>query len=510
MELRQSRFISRTIKNPFAGKPVNLKLMVLIWMLGAAVPVSPLWADDIILTSPKLESGSILTMEAIFEGLEEEHPLLKRARAKRMIASGKLLEALGKVEPKLVNDWELERLAKDGTTKSVGFNDTFLELQHRWGIKGFVGFRAGIGDVEVADLGIDTTNQPLMGIVIPLLRGFINNPENAQIEKTSLADRQATLDIQQTRQELYLGAATQYWNWVAAMKIRAINKKAVQVAEERVTQLMDQVESGARAPFDVIDARQEAQQRKNNLIKASRSVEKEQFKLALFMWKDDDVVVPDNLSAPEFPPAHPDLALVSYEVDRADALSKRPEVKQVDLEAEFNQIDLKVAENKMLPELLLEASPTRKPGEFVLGLGYRFGIQLSIPFRQREARGDLLKVRGEGERLRMLQRYQIQKIKMDVDNARSSLLRARERVEVLRQSLDYALELEKGERTRFELGTASLLVVNIRERNVLNAQKEWINAMSDYQKALALYHWATGKWAKGLNPDETQEPEENE
>lgn len=449
-------------------------------------------------------------METIFEGLEEEHPLLKRARAKRTIASGKLLEALGKVEPSLVNDWELERLAKNGPTESVGFNDTFLELQHRWGIKGFVGFRAGIGDVKVADLGIDTTNQPLMGIVIPLLRGFINNPENAQIQKTSLADRQANLDIQQTRQELYLGAATQYWNWVAALKIREINKKAVRVAEERVTQLADQVESGARAPFDVIDARQETQWRKNKLIKSSRSVEKEQFKLALFMWKDDDVVVPENRNAPEFPPAHPDLELASYEVDRADAISKRPELQQVDLEAEFNQIDLKVAENKMLPELMLEAVPTRKPGEFVLGLGYRFGVRLSFPFLQREARGDLLKVQGKGERLRMLQRYQIQKINMDVENARSSLLRARERVEVLRQSLDYALDLVKGERTRFELGTANLLVVNIRERNVLNAQEDWIDAMSDYQKALALYHWATGKWAKGVSHDETQELEESD
>lgn len=508
MNSRSSRLTSKSIPLPIPNKLVRLNWMVLavlLWM----VPASPLWAKDIVLITPKMDS-SILTLDAVFEGLEEEHPLLKRARAKRTIASGKLLKALGKIEPKLVNDWELERLVKNGATKSVGFNDTYLELQHRWGIKGFVGFRAGIGDVQVADLGIDTTNQPLLGIVIPLLRGFLNNPENAQIQKSSLADKLAMLDIQQTRQELYLGAATQYWNWVAALKILEVNKQAVRVAEARVAQLMEQVETGARANFDVIDARQEAQWRKNQLIQASRRVEKEQFKLALFMWKDDDVVVPESHGAPAFPPPHPDLALASYEVDRTEAVSKRPEVQQVNLEAEFNQIDLKVAENKMLPELLLEATPTRKPGEFVLGLGYRFGVQLSIPFLQRQARGELLEIQGEAERLRMLRQYQIQKIKMDVDNARSSLLRARERVEVLRQSLDYARELEKGERTRFQMGAADLLVVNIRERNVLSAQVDWINALSDYQKALARYHWATGKWAQGKSREEPQSIKEND
>lgn len=473
----------------------SVQCIVVTWMIWLFLGV-PLWAKESASKSPQLLPGSILTLDSVFEVLEEGHPLLKRTKANMVIASGKLLKALGKFEPKIVNDWELERLVKDGATKNVGFNDTFIELRHPWGIKGFAGFRAGIGDVEVADLGINTTNQPLLGIVIPLLRGFIHNPDNAELKKSSMADQQVELEIQQTRQDLYLGAATQYWNWVAASKIREIQEKAVSVAEERQSLLANQADSGARARFDVTDARQEVQSRKVQLIKDKRKVEEEQFKLALFLWKEEDLITPEKQKAPDFPPANPSQVLATFEQDKNNAITERPEVKQVMLQAEFNHIDLEVAENSLLPDLRLEAEPTRKPGEFVLGLGYRFGAQISFPFLQREARGNMLQVKGETERLRMLQQYRKQKINMDVANARSSITRSREKIDVLQKAVDYAIELENGERTRFELGATSLLIVNIRERNVLKAKKDWIKAMAEYQKSLALYQWATGKWAK--------------
>jgi hypothetical protein len=99
--------------------------------------------------------------------------------------------------------------------------------------------------------------------------------------------------------------------------------------------------------------------------------------------------VPKHVSAPEFPSDFSKQKSHQFEQDKERAVQVRPEVQLVNLEAEFNHIDLEVAENNFLPNLTADAQPTRKPGEFVLGLGYRFGVQMSIPFLQREARGDL-------------------------------------------------------------------------------------------------------------------------
>ncbi|MDH5585235.1 MAG: TolC family protein [Nitrospirota bacterium] len=461
--------------------------------------VSPLWANQPGNLSQQASGASFLTLQDVLKQVEKGHPLLQGSQTQKMVARGKLLTALGKFEPNLVNDLELERLVKDGNTTSVGFNDTFVEMRHPWGMKGFAGFRAGIGDVEVADLAVNTSNQPLLGIVLPLLRGFITNPDHAELQKSSLADKQAELEIQQARQDLYLGAATQYWNWVTAWKLMEVQKKAVEVAEARFTQLTKQAKEGARARFDVIEANQEVQRRREGLIKAQRQVEQEQYKLALFLWEDNDLVLPQDVAAPSFPAVDSAEVLPSIKQEQQRATAVRPEIQLVKLEAEFNHIDLEVAENNFLPNLTADAQPTRKPGEFVLGLGYRFGVQLSFPFLQRGARGDQLQMAGKAQRLKLLQQFRHQQVTMDVVNAQSAITRAQERIQVSKEALQLAHELEKGERTRFKMGATSLLFVNLRERNVLQAAEGWLTAMADYQKAQALYQWAIGGWVNGTS-----------
>ncbi len=466
---------------------------------------TPSFATNSAEMSLKLGSPSILTLQSVLTQVEEGHPLLKGSQAEKMVASGKLLKALGAFEPTIVNDWELERLAKESKNESVGFNDTFVKMKHKSGVRGFAGFRFGIGDVRVADIGIGRSNQPLLGIAIPLLRGLNINPDHAELKKSNLADKQALLEIQQTRQELYFGAATQYWNWVAAWKFMEIQRKAVAVAEARLAQLIKQGSAGSIATFDVDEGSQEVQRRKDGLIKAMRKVDEEKLKLALFLWEDDPLNSPNNFKAPLFPPSQKNYSIHALKKGKQHAANARPELKMVNLEAEFNQIDLKLAENNLLPDLTLEAEPTRKPGEFVLGLGYRFGVRLSFPFYQRKARGELLQETGKAQQLKLLQRYQLKKITLDVENAYSAVTRAEERITVSKKALLFAKKLEKGERTRFKLGATTLLLVNMRERNVLHAAKEWITAMADYQKAQALYQWSTGEWVDGLLPSDTPE-----
>ena len=471
-----------------------IRMVAIVWLIG--FHATPGWAEQ-----PARELGkkpnSLLTLQEVLAQVEQGHPLLQGSQTQKMVATGKLLKALGAFEPTLVNDWELERLVKDGNTTSVGFNDTFVEFRHPWGIKGFAGFRTGIGDVEVADLDVDNSNQPLVGIAFPLLRGLMTNPARAELKKSRLAAQQAELEIQQTRQDLYHGAARQYWNWVAAWKLLALQEKAVGVAETRSQQLAKQAKVGARAQFDVIEAKQEVQRRRNRLIKAKRTVETEQFKLALFLWEGDDPVVAEHWRAPDFPSVPHKSEARQVEQDKQRAVTIRPEVQRVNLAAQFNHIDRDVADNNFLPNLTAEAQPTRKPGEFVLGLGYRFGVQMSLPFLQRGARGDRLQIQGKAQRLQLLRQYRRQQVALDVDNAQSASAHARERLHVSQQALQLAQALEKGERTRFQLGATSLVFVNLRERNVVQAAEEWITAMADYRKARAMYQWAIGDWVDG-------------
>lgn len=459
--------------------------------LGAAPPDT---------TSGKPLPAPPLSLGEIFSRIDHSHPLLQGAGAEKQIAKGRLLRALGAFEPALVNDFELERFIPDAgsntNTRTAGFNDTFLDVRHPSGIRGIAGVRQSIGDATIPDFGFnDDQQQVLLGAFVPLLKGFLVNPAQAELKRSRLADPHAEAQIAQTRQDLFFGAASQYWDWVAAWKVARVQGRALAVAKDRLEQIRRRAKAGAAAPLDVTEAEQEVQRRRESLIAAHRGAEQEAFKLSLFLWEEDQPVVPREERVPPFPRTEPPPSSEAVAFGKQTARAQRPEVRAVRIEAELTGIDLDLAKNNLLPSLNAEAAPARSPEKFVLGLGYRFGVTLSFPFQQRQARGDLLEANAKAERLALTVKFREAQVTTDVDNALSALARAKERIEAAAQSLRLARTLQKGEQVRFDLGATSVLFVNLRERNAVDAEALLIRARADYEKAWAFYRWATGTWA---------------
>ncbi|GMV52108.1 TolC family protein [Nitrospirales bacterium NOB] len=440
-----------------------------------------------------------LSLNEVLAWIDRSHPLLKGAGTEKVSARGKMLKALGAFEPVVVNDTEIERFIEKGTTKtqSVGFNDTLVEARHPWGFRGSAGIRQAIGDAKIPDLSFGNGNQQvILGGFMPLLKGLMINPENAELQRSELADPRAEVKISQTRQDLFLAAATQFWDWVSAAKFIDVQRRALGVAEERLRQVEGRAKAGAVAPLDVVEAGQEVQRRREVAIAAQRVLEQEQYKMSMFLWEQQTPTAPQLERAPDFPPTAASPTAESVRTDKLQAKADRPEIREVDIEAKINNIDLELAKNNLLPSLDLEAAPARAPEKFVLGLGYRFGVELRMPILQRRSRGEVLEAQAQADRLVLVQKYREQQVVVDVDNALSAIERAKERVAAATESLRMAKTLEEGERFRFSMGATSVLFVNLRERNSVDSEMQLVRAKADYQKALALYQWATGTWAR--------------
>ena len=205
-----------------------------------------------------------LSLDELHAWIDRSHPLLKGAGTEKAMARGKMLKALGAFEPTLVNDTEVERFISSSNpnrgTQTVGFNDTLIEARHPWGFRGSAGYRHAIGDAKIPDLSFGSTHQQLiLGGFFPLLKGLMINPENAELQRSELADPRADVRIAQTRQDLFLAAASQFWDWVTAAKLVDVQRRALTVAEERYKQVEGRAKAGAVAPLDVVEAGQEVQ-----------------------------------------------------------------------------------------------------------------------------------------------------------------------------------------------------------------------------------------------------------
>ncbi len=478
---------------------VYFVLLAGILLAGSPTPASA--ADD--LTMGKPLPPIPLSINEILAWIDRAHPLLKGAGTEKLAARGKMLKALGAFEPTLINDTEIERFIPSSgpqETRSVGFNDTLIEARHPWGFRGSAGIREVInGPARIPDLGFNNgNNQWLVGGFFPLLRGLMVNPENAELQRSELADPRAEVKISQTRQDLFLAAATQFWDWVAMVKLADVQRRALAVADDRYKQVEGRAKAGAVAPLDVVEANQEVQRRREVAIAAQRAVEQEQYKLSMFLWENHVPTMPKLERAPDFPPLAVVPSAETVRADKVQAKMDRPEIREIDIEAKVNNIDLELAKNNLLPSLDAEAAPARNPEKFVLGLGYRFGVELRIPILQRRSRGEVLEAQAHADRLVLVQRYREQQVTVDVDNALSAIERAKERVAAAAESLRMAKTLEDGERFRFSMGATSVLFVNLRERNSVDSEIHLVRAKADYQKALAFYQWARGTWAKAV------------
>ena len=450
-----------------------------------------------------------LTIGEVLARIELTHPLLRATGVERAQARAKILKALGAWEPTLKNITEAARYQTWNFLSYIrentgGFNDTKLEVGHPWGFRVHGGIRNGFGDISTQHLHAQIPDvllfypqqQMIFGGSARLLRGLIVNEENAEFQKAELAGPQAEITIAQKRQDLYLAGAIQYWDWQVAVKQAEVRKQNLAVAEARLTQVEGQGKAGKIALLDVVEMGQEVQRRREVAIAAQRNVEYEQYKLALFLWEGGQPVTPRPEWAPEFTGETPLPTEEDIAAAKVSAREDRPEVRDLYIKAKMNNIDLKLAKNYLLPKLDFKGGRMDAPADWLMGVGYGYQGDFAMPLLQREGRGKVMYAEADQQQLVLQQLYTEQQVGVDVDNWFSAIVRARDRVKAATEAYRLAKTLEEGERTRFNLGATSILFVNLREQNAVEAAYELYRAQYDYVLARGGLLWARGALSK--------------
>jgi outer membrane protein TolC len=277
-----------------------------------------------------------------------------------------------------------------------------------------------------------------------------------------------------------------------------VQKQNLAVAEARFTQVEGRAKAGKVSPLDVVEVGQEVQRRREAAIAAQRQVEYEQYKLSLFLWENGEPVTPRPEWAPEFTGETPLPTEEEIAAAKVAAKEDRPEVRDLAIQLQMNNIDVKLAKNNLLPKLMIEGGPAIGSIYWVGGIGYRVGTLFSIPLFNREARGKVAHAQAEQERLTYELWNKEQQVSIDVDNWVSAIVRARDRVRAATEAYRLAKVLEEGERKRFDMGATNILFVNMRERNAVEAAYDLYRAQYDYVLSRGGYLLAKGALSKAV------------
>jgi outer membrane protein TolC len=442
--------------------------------------------------------GAPLSLGEVLAAADAAFPSLVATRADVDAADGERLTAAGGFDP----TWKTKATGVPVSGYPQARVDSVIEAPTPlWGASFFAGYRWGAGTFQDYYAGRETWTggEVRAGASVPLLRNGPIDKRRAALAKAELQQRLAGLSLEQARLEVARLAAVRYWDWVAAGRKREVARALLKLAKDRDAQLSSRATAGDVAVFDRQDNLRALVQREGLLVQAQRAVENAAFELSLYLRDahGEPVLPDDSRMPPGLPEPEPSL------LDQADvdaALARRPDVQRLLTKKQQLEVELRLQKNQLLPGLDVGIAVSRdlgvspRPEAAKLGLTeVEVNAMLDVPLLYRAPLGRIQSAQAEVSKVDAQLRLARDRVAVEVRDARSALAAALERARLARREVEVAEQLERGERTRFSLGDSTQLFVNLREQTTAEARLREVDALADFQKAVAALRLALGE-----------------
>ncbi len=317
-----------------------------------------------------------------------------------------------------------------------------------------------------------------------------------------------------------------YWDLVNAYEDVKVKERSLELAEKTLSDDREQVRIGAIAPMEVMKAESEESARSQDLLLSQNEQQLQALLIKNAITRDlsdpvlasAEVIPTDTMSIPETEPVTPIQDLI------ADAQGHRPELAEARIDLTNREITRKAAANALKPQVDLVAfygayglaglgnaanlaykppnaiplpSPTGYSNAFSdlfknNSPDYAVGINVTIPLRNRGAQADQIRSQLEYRQAQLhLQQLQNQ-IGIEVRNAQFALVQNRSRVNAARKARDLAQQTFDIEQKKKALGASTSNLVLQADRDLAQAESNFVAAMSTYEKSRVELDRATG------------------
>lgn len=444
---------------------------------------------------PRAAEADPLTLDEVLDAVGRTHPELEGAEQKVTAAQAKRLAAAGGFDPLLM---------VRGRWMPIGYYDngqvdaSVQQATPLWGLSAFAGYRIGLGSYPVykGELQTLSAGELRAGINLPVWRDGPIDGRRAKIQRADIRQTQAARALDATQLAVERDAAKAYWTWVAAGHRLRVARELLTIAEQRGQALVEQAEAGAIEDIKLVDNQRLVLDRRAKVVTAERKFAQAAVDLSLYLR--DDAQRPVRVEDDRLPPVFPEPSAIDADaLDRAitRALEQRPDLAVLEAERDAVDVDVRLTRNRRAPAVNLQAFVAKDFGVGPVELEpveFGAGVTIEIPLGLRTARGDYRAAKAERGQVDAELRAKRDAVEAEVRAAHLALIAAHANVDLARGQVDAARELAEAERERLRQGASDLLALNLRELAVADAANLEIDALADYQRALAEFLVASG------------------
>lgn len=313
-----------------------------------------------------------------------------------------------------------------------------------------------------------------------------------------------------------------YWDLVNAYEDVKVKERSLELAEKTLSDDREQVRIGAIAPMEVMKAEGEEATANQDLLLSQNELQLQELLIKNAITRDlsdpvlatASVIPTDTMNIPEKEPVTPIQDLIT------DAQQHRPELAEARMDLTNREISKKAAANAMKPQLDLVAwygtyglagiqngayggpaiqpvSPSGYSSAFTdlfknNSPDYAVGLNLIIPLRNRAAQADQIRSQLEFRQAQLHMQQLENQIGIEVRNAQFALLQNRSRVDTARKARDLAQQTFDIEQKKKALGASTSNLVLQTQRDLAQAESNFVAAMSAYEKSRVELDRATG------------------
>jgi len=429
-------------------------------------------------TGMALDSTGVPYTFATFLGqVMADHPVARQADLLAEDVRSQLRTAWGAFDPTLEATWDQKRF--DGSNY-YAYTDIALKVPTPIGSDFKVGFENTRGVFTSGDRRTPSVGQISAGMTVPLGQRILTDER-----RTALAQARAVRDAGEAdRLALYnallLNASRAYGSWYEQWRRRAIAREGVELAQFRLEAVASRVNVGESPPVDTVEASLEVDRREVLREEAEAAYFAAELALTAFLWDANGQPVElapavrpslEGLAAIDQPPM--DSASVARWLAMANATN--PSLRKADADIRAANALRGLAAQQLIPfaEAGVYALAARGESPALLEQplredNYKVALEIKSPLLFLKERGRFGSI---GARLD-IRRVERDRLGREVDIA---IRIAANELDVLRRivaqqerNVTRSVLLRDAEQVRFDNGESTLLVVNLRERAVLD------------------------------------------
>ena len=347
----------------------------------------------------------------------------------------------------------------------------------------------------------------------PLLKNFGRDITDAGIRVARRQERIALYNYQQEVLDRLADVLSAYWELTFATRNLEVQLASLDAAVELERVNKARVDAGASPLADLLQARAQAAQRRNNVIQAkSNIINSQDTLLALLNWQRSGPI----WNAPIVPVDKP----TQYDLDTTfddealivEALDTRPFFQAALTVQEIAEITRNVASWQRLPELNLigeygfnavdetfsSTNSELRRGDYT---SYFYGLEFRYPLLNRTARADYRASLSDLERAaRLIDQAELAVI-VEVRAATRAIRTAQESIEASVAQVAAAQETLDAERKRLEVGASTTFNVLDFQEDLALAQTNEVRAQVDFQQGLIQLERSRGTLLDALARD---------